>query len=97
MTDQNPRHAEITATALREHRKRSAEERLLMGDRWPARWLSLVFVSENGTPLDSANGRRLMRSLAAEAGIEVVVRAYSENLRTPGVFAHFGGVSCGGG
>lgn len=54
---------EITAAALREHRIRTSEERLMMGELWPARWSSLVFVSENGTPLDSANVRRLVRSL----------------------------------
>jgi integrase len=67
---------EITATALREHRKRLAEERLMMGERWPARWTSLVFVSENGNPIDSSNIRRIVRSLAVEAGIEGVVTPY---------------------
>jgi integrase len=66
----------ITVDALRDHRKRTIEERLLMGDRWPAEWSSLVFVTERGNPLDSANTRRLVRKLAAEAGIEGVVTPY---------------------
>ena len=67
---------EVTAMALREHRRRCAEERLMMGDEWPARWSSLVFTSESGTPLDAANVRRLVRSMAVEAGIEGTVTPY---------------------
>lgn len=67
---------EMTVTALRDHRKRTAEERLLMGDRWPARWQSLVFVSENGTPLDRSNTRRMVNALAKEAGIEGTLNPY---------------------
>ncbi|MGD2100832.1 MAG: tyrosine-type recombinase/integrase [Acidimicrobiia bacterium] len=66
----------ITADALAAHRKVLNEERLLMGRRWPAKWSSLVFVSENGTPIDPANIRRIVRSLAEEADIEGPVTPY---------------------
>lgn len=58
-----------TYDALRDHRKRQVEERLLMGDRWPVEWSDLVFVSEAGTPLIPSNLRRLVSALAADAGI----------------------------
>ena len=61
--------------ALRDHRKRSVEERLLMGGRWPAEWSDLVFVSEARTPLIASNLRRLMSTLARDAGIEGTVHA----------------------
>jgi integrase len=66
----------ITLDALVQHKKRTAEERLLMGERWPRAWSSLVFVSENGTPLDRSNTRRLIQKLAAEAEIEGTVNPY---------------------
>ena len=65
-----------SSDALREHRKRQVEERLLMGDRWPAEWSDLAFVSEVGTPLIPSNLRRLVSNLATEAGIEGRVTPY---------------------
>lgn len=62
---------------LRRHRRAQAEERLLMADRWPRRWESLVFVTSNGTPLDPGNVRRLVAQLATEAGIDGTVTPYS--------------------
>jgi integrase len=62
--------------ALRMHRKVLAEEKLLMGDRWPARWSDLVFVTTNGTPLSPPNLRRLISRLAGEAGIEGKLTPY---------------------
>lgn len=62
--------------ALRNHRKRQAEERLLMGDRWPMKWQDLVFVTQDGTPLSPANVRRMVRNMAAEAGIDGRVTPY---------------------
>lgn len=47
-----------------------------MGERWPAEWSSLVFVSENGTPIDPSDLRRLIAKLAADAGIEGTVTPY---------------------
>lgn len=67
---------QITLGALAKHRKQAAEERLLMGHQWPDRWASLVFVSENGTPLNPANVRRFVRTLADDAGIEGQVTPY---------------------
>jgi integrase len=55
--------------ALRNHRKVQNEERLLMGSRWPEKYDPLVFRSEAGTPLDAANARRLVRTIATEAHI----------------------------
>jgi integrase len=66
-----------TVDALADHRKRQVEERLLMGDRWPAEWSDLVFVSERGTPVNPSNLRRLISGLTATAGIEGVVTPYS--------------------
>ena len=66
----------ITTEALREHRKLSAEERLMMGDRWPAKWGALLFVSENGTPINPSNLRRLIDRFAQDAGIEGVLNPY---------------------
>ncbi len=62
--------------ALKRHRAAQAEERLLMGDRWPLQWETLVFVTSNGTPLDPSNVRRLVAKLAAEAGIDGNVAPY---------------------
>jgi len=66
----------VTQGALRTHRLAQVEERLLMGDRWPLRWESLVFVTTNGTPLDPSNIRRVVGKLADEAGIEGSVTPY---------------------
>jgi integrase len=59
-----------TVDVLTGHRKKQVEERLLMGDRWPAEWSDLIFVSEASTPIIHSNLRRLISTLAAEAGIE---------------------------
>jgi integrase len=63
------RVAPSVIAALEAHRKRQAEERLLMGDLWPSEHDALVFRSESGTPLDAANARRFVRTVAADAGI----------------------------
>lgn len=61
---------------LRKHRKLLNEERLLMGNTWPKKWSDLVFVSENGTPLDEGNMRRHLVRWAKEADIEGRVTPY---------------------
>lgn len=66
-----------TIDCLRDHRKRQVEERLLMGDHWPAKWSDLVFVSEAGTPLIPSNLRRLIYDLGHKAGIEGTVTPYT--------------------
>lgn len=63
------RVAPSVVTALEAHRVRQVEERLLMGDLWPDEYDALVFRSESGTPLDSANARRFVRRIADDAGL----------------------------
>jgi integrase len=60
---------------LRTHRKRLAEERLLMGGRWPES--RLVFVSEAGTPLDTANLRRFLVRMSRDAHLEWTPTQYT--------------------
>lgn len=62
--------------ALTDHRKLQDEDRHFMGDRWPSEWQSLVFVTENGTPLSPPNMRRMVSWMAKEAGIEGKVTPY---------------------
>lgn len=66
----------ITVNALRSHRKTQAEERLLAGDLWPHRWSSLCFVTQDGTPLDPANIRRVVARLGQQADIEGSLTPY---------------------
>ena len=53
--------------ALREHRRRQAEDRLAAGALWQDH--GLVFTSTIGTPLDGANVRREFRRIAQAAGL----------------------------
>ena len=53
--------------ALREHRKRQAEDRLAAGALWQDH--SLVFASAVGTTLDAANVRREFRKITEAAGL----------------------------
>ena len=53
--------------ALREHRKRQAENRLVAGALWQDH--GLVFASAIGTPLDAANVRREFRKVTEAAGL----------------------------
>ena len=62
----------VTVEALAEHRRRTVEERLAMGETWPARWASMVLVSESGTPIDPSNVRRIVDRIGVEAGIDVL-------------------------
>jgi integrase len=59
-----PEHA---VTALRKHRARQADQRLLAGDLWQDR--GLVFSSSVGTPLDAANVRRAFKKITSSAGL----------------------------
>ena len=63
-------------SALQRHRKAYAEERLLMGDRWPLKWQDLVFITTNGTPISPSNMRRIIDNLARDAGIGGKVTPY---------------------
>jgi integrase len=53
--------------ALREHRRRQAEDRLAAGALWQDH--GLVFASAVGTPLDAANVRREFRRITKAAGL----------------------------
>jgi integrase len=53
--------------ALKEHRKRQAEDRLAAGPLWQDH--GLVFASAVGTPLDAANVRREFRKITEAAGL----------------------------
>ncbi len=53
--------------ALREHRRRQAEDRLAAGSQW--RDHGLVFASAIGSPLDAANVRREFRKITESAGL----------------------------
>ncbi|TVZ00152.1 site-specific integrase [Trebonia kvetii] len=55
--------------ALREHRRRQAEDRLAAGAVWQDQ--GLVFVSTIGTPLDASNVRREFRRITKAAGLGV--------------------------
>lgn len=54
--------------ALREHRKRQLEERVLAGDRWHDH--GLVFTNSIGQPRDPSEVLRTFQKLLARAGIE---------------------------
>lgn len=57
----------VAVQALREHRRRQAEDRLAAGAVWEDH--GLVFASAVGTPLDAANVRREFRRIASVAGL----------------------------
>ena len=57
----------IVIQALREHRKRQAEDRLAAGALWQDH--GLVFTSAVGTPLDASNVRREFRKITQAAGL----------------------------
>jgi integrase len=59
--------AQAAVQALREHRKRQAEDRLAAGALWQDH--GLVFASAVGTPLDAANVRREFRKVTEAAGL----------------------------
>jgi integrase len=55
------------AEALREHRVRQAEDRLIAGPLWQDN--DLVFASAVGTPMDDHNVRRMFRAVTEDAGL----------------------------
>ncbi len=58
-----------TVTALREHRIRQDSERRAAGSEWIGNEWDLVFVSEVGTPLDSANVLHQYQRAVTGAGL----------------------------
>lgn len=55
-------------TALKEHRIRQLQERLMCGQRWDYSW-NVIFASTIGTPLDARNVVRLFHSALERAGL----------------------------
>lgn len=62
---------QITVDALRSHRARQNEERLLLG-AGKAKERDLVFSTPMGTPVDARNFARELRKLGSDAGVEGV-------------------------
>jgi integrase len=58
---------QLAVDALREHRRRQEEERLLAGALWQDH--GLVFCTSVGTPLDAGNVRRMFKDVCKSAGI----------------------------
>ena len=58
---------ERAVAALRKHKARQAEQRLLAGELWQDR--GLVFSSSIGTALDAANVRRAFKKITTSAGL----------------------------
>ena len=74
-----PRVVEIkpsTRNLLAAHKKSLAEERLLMGSRWPSDHDRLVFRSQAGTPLHGRNMNRLLKAWLCKAAIEKHIHVY---------------------
>ena len=58
---------ERAVEALREHRRRQVEQRLLAGEVWQDH--GLVFCTAAGTPLDAGNVRRTFKRITKAAGL----------------------------
>lgn len=65
----------VTIEALKAHRKRQLEERLLAGDRWQES--DLVFPSTIGTPMDPNNVSNRFKALARQAGLPEAITLHS--------------------
>lgn len=57
----------VVVAALREHRRRQLQDRMLAGFRWQEQ--SLIFTTSIGTPLDGRNVSHRFASLTAAAGL----------------------------
>lgn len=57
----------VVVTALVDHRKRQAAERLAVGELWTDQ--GLIFCSEVGTPLDPSNLRTVFGRVVSRAGV----------------------------
>ncbi|MBA2452911.1 MAG: site-specific integrase, partial [Chloroflexia bacterium] len=60
----------VTIDALRQHRVRQLEERLMLGGEWNDH--GLVFTTSLGTPLDARNVRRWFTRLLEDANLPVL-------------------------
>ncbi len=65
---------EIVATALRGHRARQAEERLLAGSRWTD--FGLVFTAKNGTPIEPRRLDTEFKKLLRKAQLTQTIRLH---------------------
>lgn len=59
----------IVVTALREHRRRQLQDRMLAGSRWQGDAWGLVFTTTIGTPLDGRNVSHRFVELLGRAGL----------------------------
>ena len=59
---------QFAVAALRAHRARQAEERLVAGSRWHKEW-GLVFTTTIGTPIDRRNLLRRFREILTAANV----------------------------
>lgn len=60
----------IVAAALRKHRTRQLQERLISGERWNDS--GLVFTTEAGAPLDGCNINRTFKAVLRRAGLPAI-------------------------
>ena len=60
----------IVTAALRKHRKRQLQERLISGERWNDS--GLVFTTETGAPLDGCNINRTFKAVLRRAGLPAI-------------------------
>jgi integrase len=61
---------DAVVAALRRHRVRQGEERLLLGARWPD--LGFVFTTPVGTAIDPRNCTRVVQQACLDVGVRVV-------------------------
>ena len=60
----------IVTAALRKHRTRQLQERLIAGERWND--CGLVFTTEAGAPLDGCNINRAFKAILRRAGLPAI-------------------------
>jgi integrase len=65
---------EDTIRELKTHRKRQAQEKLLLGEAYQDH--NLVFCTEKGTPLDPRNFTRHFKRLLKKAGLPTDIRLH---------------------
>jgi integrase len=81
----------VVAAALRQHRARQAQERLLSGRDWRGSPWPLVFPSSAGTPWMARNLTRAFKALLARAGLPTALH-WHELRHSAGSLLHARGV-----
>jgi integrase len=81
----------VVATALRQHRARQAQERLLAGRDWRGSPWPLVFPSSVGTPWTARNLTRAFKTLLGKAGLPTELH-WHELRHSAGSLLHARGV-----